>query len=231
MEKEMGMPVASLHKNSSSSSTVRFLGLLKQPDSDSVPLELDESEVVWSAELSDSPQSDSLGSIRSSSSTVLPTSPPDHRHRQYRPERFGLSAALSDDRRPLVQRKPSLNPSLSAASAARTIPPVPVPRSGGSTSEDFSNSSSGRTKFHQSAPVNVPVWIRGVVNGGHGSSNLGTFNEDDEDTVEEMLPPHEIVARSHATTFSMFEGVGRTLKGRDLRRVRNAVFQKTGFLD
>ncbi|WKA07725.1 hypothetical protein VitviT2T_025509 [Vitis vinifera] len=42
-----------------------------------------------------------------------------------------------------------------------------------------------------------------------------------------MLPPHEIVARSHVMTFSVVEGVGRTLKGRDLRRVRNAVFQKT----
>lgn len=56
----------------------------------------------------------------------------------------------------------------------------------------------------------------------------------DEDDGE-MLPPHEIVARSSArspmTTFSVLEGKGRTLKGRDLRRVRNAVFQKTGFLD
>ncbi|KAL0304455.1 UNVERIFIED_CONTAM: hypothetical protein Sradi_6313600 [Sesamum radiatum] len=47
---------------------------------------------------------------------------------------------------------------------------------------------------------------------------------------EEMVPPHVIVARSHVT-FSVFEGAGRTLKGRDLRRVRNAVFQKTGFID
>ncbi|KAJ4951426.1 hypothetical protein NE237_028258 [Protea cynaroides] len=224
MEKGTEVPT---YKNSSSSSKVRFLGLLKQPDSDSVPFELDESDVVWSAELSDSPESDSFSSIPSASSTILPASPPDHRHHQYRPERFGLSAALSDDRRPLVQRKPSLNPSLSAASAARTIPPVPFPRSGGSTFDDLSNSSPGRGKFHHSAPVNVPVWPRGAVNGAPGSSKLGSFYEDDEETEEEMLPPHEIVARSHATTKSVFEGVGRTLKGRDLRRVRNAVFQKT----
>ncbi|KAF6145384.1 hypothetical protein GIB67_036895 [Kingdonia uniflora] len=37
-----------------------------------------------------------------------------------------------------------------------------------------------------------------------------------------MLPPHENVAKS------MFEGVGRTLKGRDLRQVRNAIWHKTG---
>ncbi|CAN1134000.1 hypothetical protein LINPERPRIM_LOCUS16353 [Linum perenne] len=29
----------------------------------------------------------------------------------------------------------------------------------------------------------------------------------------------------------MMEGAGRTLKGRDLRQVRNAVFRQTGFLD
>jgi hypothetical protein len=57
-----------------------------------------------------------------------------------------------------------------------------------------------------------------------------------EDEYEEMLPPHEMLARARArespmTTFSMLEGAGRTLKGRDLRQVRNAVWRKTGFLD
>lgn len=59
--------------------------------------------------------------------------------------------------------------------------------------------------------------------------------EDEDDQEEEMLPPHEIVSRgsgvSPNTTFSVLEGVGRTLKGRDLRRVRNAVWHRTGFLD
>lgn len=53
-----------------------------------------------------------------------------------------------------------------------------------------------------------------------------------EDGEKETLPPHEVVAaRSQKMTFSVFEGVGRTFKGRNLRRVRNAVFQPTGFLD
>ena len=61
---------------------------------------------------------------------------------------------------------------------------------------------------------------------------LSSLDEDDE----EMLPPHEMVARARArespmTTFSVLEGAGRTLKGRDLRQVRNAVWRKTGFLD
>jgi Senescence regulator len=60
--------------------------------------------------------------------------------------------------------------------------------------------------------------------------------EEDKSDEEEMLPPHEIVVRTRAkesplTTFSVLEGAGRTLKGRDLRQVRNAVWRKTGFLD
>jgi hypothetical protein len=64
---------------------------------------------------------------------------------------------------------------------------------------------------------------------------LAVLDDDDDDGDEELLPPHEIVARgsgvSPRTTFSVLEGVGRTLKGRDLRQVRNAVLRQTGFLD
>lgn len=60
--------------------------------------------------------------------------------------------------------------------------------------------------------------------------------EDDEDDEFDLkLPPHEFLARRLARTqissFSVFEGVGRTLKGRDLSKVRNAVLTKTGFLE
>ncbi|KAI9128690.1 hypothetical protein K1719_000173 [Acacia pycnantha] len=45
-----------------------------------------------------------------------------------------------------------------------------------------------------------------------------------------MLPPHEIVARgsgvSPKTTSSVLEGVGRTLKGRDLRQASGSVRKK-----
>lgn len=58
---------------------------------------------------------------------------------------------------------------------------------------------------------------------------------DDDNEDEEMLPPHEIVARNSAQSpvlaCSVLEGAGRTLKGRDLRQVRNAVWRQTGFLD
>ena len=55
------------------------------------------------------------------------------------------------------------------------------------------------------------------------SAALDNNNEDND----EMFPPHEIVARGLVilpkTTFSVLEGVWRTLKGRDLRQVCNAV--------
>lgn len=88
----------------------------------------------------------------------------------------------------------------------------------------------------QSAPVNIPVWPKWR----QGEGELGPHpldhvdeDEDGEDELEEKMvfPPHVMLARSQSMTFSVFEGVGRTLKGRDLRRVRNAVFQKTGFID
>ncbi|CAN4097183.1 unnamed protein product [Withania somnifera] len=49
------------------------------------------------------------------------------------------------------------------------------------------------------------------------------------------MPPHEWLAkrlgRRQISSFSVCEGVGRTLKGRDLSRVRNAILTKTGFLE
>lgn len=61
------------------------------------------------------------------------------------------------------------------------------------------------------------------------------YDDEDDGGDDQMLPPHELVSRgsgvSPKTTFSVLEGVGRTLKGRDLRQVRNAIWRKTGFLD
>ncbi|XAR71597.1 hypothetical protein NMG60_11017950 [Bertholletia excelsa] len=215
--------------NQNSPPSVRFLGLLKQPDPDPTlgAFELDESDVVWSSDLSDSSDVHSPSPPDASSS---PTNLRRHRHQQqqhhlhqFHPEKAGLSTAFLDHHHhpPLVRRKSNLNPSLSAATAARTIPPV--------------TAAAGATplrKFPQSAPVNVPVWPTKKV-GEFGCNNLGRFDEGDEGDEDDlddgaMIPPHEIVARSQGMTFSVFEGAGRTLKGRDLRLVRNAVFRKTG---
>ncbi|KVI07610.1 Senescence regulator [Cynara cardunculus var. scolymus] len=190
----------------SSSPALRFLGHLTVPEKSSDLNnggieEFHESDVFWSSssDVSDIPSPSNVSS-----------SPPIHR--QYN---SGLYAALSDDQHPLVRRKHAMSPSQSAATAARTIPPVALRRS-----------SEHSVGYHQSAPVNVPVWPKNKTN-----NYLGQFDEVVDNVVEEedegeMVPPHEIVARSYVT-FSVFEGAGRTLKGRDLCRVRNAVFQKT----
>ncbi|KAL5577751.1 hypothetical protein UlMin_019450 [Ulmus minor] len=73
----------------------------------------------------------------------------------------------------------------------------------------------------------------GVVN--HGRDSDDEDDDDDDDEYDCKVPPHELIARrlskSQISSFSVFEGVGRTLKGRDLSKVRNAVLTKTGFLE
>ncbi|XP_028553179.1 uncharacterized protein LOC114580282 [Dendrobium catenatum] len=74
----------------------------------------------------------------------------------------------------------------------------------------------------KSAPVSVPGW--GMMG--------GSAEAEAEVEEEEWVPPHEYVARVHGKTAvatSVFEGVGRTLKGRDMSRVRDAVWSRTGF--
>lgn len=80
--------------------------------------------------------------------------------------------------------------------------------------------------------------------GVHGHHNGIWDSDDDEDDHDghghgygdvNMMPPHEWIAqklaRNQISSFSVCEGAGRTLKGRDLSRVRNAVLTKTGFLE
>ncbi|KAI4385430.1 hypothetical protein MLD38_003457 [Melastoma candidum] len=113
----------------------------------------------------------------------------------------------------------------SSISASRLIPSVPKPPT--HLSERFLG------KYPQSAPVNIPVLAnlrrRG---GGFLGDDHDEVEEEDEAEDEVLRPPHEIVARrSERVACSVLEGAGRTLKGRDLRRVRNAVWRQTGFLD
>ncbi|KAI3682407.1 hypothetical protein L1987_82372 [Smallanthus sonchifolius] len=146
-------------------------------------------------------------------------------------DKFGILAALPEDngRKPnlpvLNRRNPSIgSPTTPNSSSARLIPSIPRPNK---LERDLSQSMP--LKFQQSTPVNVPMFARKVRTG----SELADVEIAEDDDEEEMLPPHEIVARgsSPQTTFSVLEGAGRTLKGRDLRLVRNAVWRKTGFLD
>ncbi|KAL3849451.1 hypothetical protein ACJIZ3_011333 [Penstemon smallii] len=81
---------------------------------------------------------------------------------------------------------------------------------------------------------------RGGVCGGGAASlpdeykeNIREYDYDEEysDDKVNRIPPHEFLARTRIASFSVHEGIGRTLKGRDLSRVRNAIWQKTGFQD
>lgn len=82
-----------------------------------------------------------------------------------------------------------------------------------------------------SAPVNVPDWSK--IYRVDSVESLHDSDDGIDDPESEWIPPHEYLAREYArsrqTANSVFEGVGRTLKGRDMSRVRDAVWSQTGF--
>lgn len=123
-------------------------------------------------------------------------------------------------------------------------------------SKENGGSSSNETKMarQSSSPVKIPDWpeIYGKkatlgtsprngswVYDGNGSCigyEQGNYHQgdDEDDYGDDMVPPHEWLARKISTSripsFSVCEGIGRTLKGRDLSRLRHVVLTKTGFL-
>ncbi|XP_060197088.1 protein S40-4-like [Lycium barbarum] len=92
------------------------------------------------------------------------------------------------------------------------------------------------TKSCRSSPVNVPDWSKILKDEYKEYGRRDHSDEEKGDDVENrIIPPHEFLAkqleRTRIASFSVHEGVGRTLKGRDLSRVRNAIWEKTGFQD
>ncbi|KAF7815833.1 Senescence regulator S40 [Senna tora] len=139
-------------------------------------------------------------------------------------------------------------------SASRMIP-KPINNNNNTSS---SSSIIEAKLFQQSAPLNIPDWSKiynnnnnkfgdygfGGDEDGEGNEEVANYggdflsgdgDEDEDDEYDPKLPPHEFIARrlarSQISSFSVFEGVGRTLKGRDLSKVRNAILTKTGFLE
>ncbi|KAL5216676.1 hypothetical protein ABZP36_008077 [Zizania latifolia] len=170
------MSVPNRRSGAAASPSLRFLGLLKQPDDGSGDheLELDERDVVHPV-----------------SSRAFPA------------DSVGLSALLADDHAPTA--------SIPAAARPEGQQPSEL--------------------YHQSAPVAVPVWPKGKKDSDRHRPEVLHGADNDEDDGELVVPPHEMAARRAAAAASVMEGAGRTLKGRDLRRVRNAVWRTTGFLD
>ncbi|KAG6385082.1 hypothetical protein SASPL_153907 [Salvia splendens] len=96
--------------------------------------------------------------------------------------------------------------------------------------ESMGESPRGR-HVAASAPVNVPDWSK-----IYRVESVESLHDSDDGLIDdsEVVPPHEYLARQYASSRktaanSVFEGVGRTLKGRDLSRVRDAVWSQTGF--
>ncbi|KAL3623332.1 hypothetical protein CASFOL_032148 [Castilleja foliolosa] len=88
----------------------------------------------------------------------------------------------------------------------------------------------------KSLPVNIPDWS--ILGGEYkprvsGDGEDGWCGDDDveEESGNDRIPPHEYLARNRVASLSVHEGIGRTLKGRDLSRVRNAIWKKIGFED
>ncbi|PIA41358.1 hypothetical protein AQUCO_02200047v1 [Aquilegia coerulea] len=89
------------------------------------------------------------------------------------------------------------------------------------TSENNFSKKSTKMDSKQSCPVNIP------------ENKMSRFDNFEDEEEEKMVPPHEMLARrfNGKMAFSVCTGNGRTLKGRDLSKVRNSILRMTGFLE
>ena len=154
-----------------------------------------------------------------------------------------------EDSSPIMRKSKdySSGSSSSSSSSAWRLPTAPRGiRRGNNTP-----SHEAKLVQHSSAPMNIPDWskiyrknsrampwvdgVEDVNDAGNTHQICVVDDDDDDDGDDDIVPPHEWIARklasSQISSFSVCEGVGRTLKGRELSKVRNAVLTKTGFLE
>ncbi|KAM0832410.1 hypothetical protein ACQ4PT_064916 [Festuca glaucescens] len=79
-------------------------------------------------------------------------------------------------------------------------------------------------------PFTRPVDIPSVSGAPDERRGRGDEEEEDGERGGEVEPPHVLMARRRAA-FSVCSGQGRTLKGRDLTRMRDSVLRMTGFIE
>ncbi|KAL8496346.1 hypothetical protein ACS0TY_020161 [Phlomoides rotata] len=219
------------HRKRRPPSAERFLGILQpQSTSTTTPIELSEEDIFSTPSGSSSP-----------SPTNRYLNPKPSPTRNINRNHYGILAALNGniksrsgsgpESRPVFNHKASVSTSISSSSSTSPAasmssrimiprPPPPQP-------------DMVRDIRYQSAPVNIPVMPVALRNRARELEDLASEEEEEEDNNGVILPPHEVAAsrQSPRLACSVLEGAGRTLKGRDLRQVRNAIWRKTGFLD
>ncbi|XP_050212965.1 protein S40-4 [Mercurialis annua] len=176
-------------------------------------------------------------------------------------EEGDIWSVVRDDSSPNTRKMKDKSSSFSNSSAWRLhSTPRMIPRANIITTNQPTSSLTATTYEvkgveQASAPVCIPDWskIYGKDSrmGSRGSSKndqdddgnyvkgngyYGHYENDGDDEEDGgIVPPHEWIAkklaRSQISSFSVCEGIGRTLKGRDLSKVRNAILTKTGFLE
>jgi len=137
--------------------------------------------------------------------------------------------------------------SISSFESKKTMPASrPSKKLGGRRNLDhhlMTMDRSGRVKCASSLPVNIPDWSKiyraeqrehqkmMMVDCNFVDDHDTDFDDDHGHDPDDRVPPHEYLARQRGESFSVHEGIGRTLKGRDLRQVRNAIWKRVGFED
>ncbi|KAJ4704892.1 Senescence regulator [Melia azedarach] len=116
--------------------------------------------------------------------------------------------------------------------------PIPTSRSSRKLAKKIDAGDRRMPVASASLPVNIPDWSKILKEEyrEHGKresdEDIGDDNDDDDgDGYYGLVPPHEYLAMKRGASLSVHEGIGRTLKGRDLRRVRNAIWKQVGFED
>lgn len=218
--------VAEFHRRHSGKRlpSVRLLSV--PPNSSSKPTDSHENEFTEHDIFS---SSESSSALHTPTSSVASSQPQTHFNNQ-----TGILAALpfqpESDTRSVFNHKASpvsVSPEsgtspVSLSSCARMIIPNRPPQ---------------RHKlFQQSAPVNIPILSEAMRRRREArlfDDVIDDSDDEDDQYRAESMPPHLLVGSKPEPMFpfSVLEGVGRTLKGRDLTRVRNSVFERTGFVD
>lgn len=97
-------------------------------------------------------------------------------------------------------------------------------------SRNAAPSSSECAEREPRRPFTDPIEIPAAASSGARADEWQEEGDRRRDDDGEVVPPHVLLARRRAA-FSMCSGQGRTLKGRDLRRVRDSVLRMTGFIE